>query len=616
MPRARLSLGRDFSLVFHKAGVEEIVSSKITAMEEVDVLIVGTGPLGATFARKLYEKGRSIVMIDAGAKLSDIPGWHLKNSYLFQKDINEFTGVISGHLHPLSKPIDHSIEPHLDPGAFHVNPENYKGYVSNNENPEQDIYENLPGASATYGVGGMATHWTAATPREHPTIERSTLFTDQEWDDMYTEAETLLKTNQNMFDDTKIGQFGGGSPCGITHFIRNTLVRDTLRSSFPKLKGKKAIPQYLPLAGVRRKDAPEFITWTGSDTIFGDDMLKALKEGNRFELKEMWQCVKLIYSENDNGTQEVTHVLVRDLLAKKDYLIRANTVVLAAGAVLTPQILFNSQIRPAALGHYLCFQPKAFCQVMLLQSVVDSIMDRPEWKQMVEKYRLTHPEDPIPIPPDDPLPQCWIPVSENRPWHCQIHRDAFAYGQLKDAVDRRLVVDLRWFGKIQPRYENCVEFSTREENKDIFGMPQPTFKVKMSKEESATAHAMMADMLVAAKGLGGFLPGAEPTFQPPGSSLHITGTCRMGTSDKDSVVDKTSKVWGFSNLYLGTCGVIPTGTACNPTLTAMALAVKACESIPGKLPDSTPVEEPMEDGFILTSGGKMSGVEPETCRFS
>ena len=99
------------------------------------------------------------------------------------------------------------------------------------------------------------------------------------------EAETLLKTNQNMFDDTKIGQFGGGAPCGITHFIRNTLVRDTLCSIFPKLTAKKVIPQYLPLAGVRRKDAPEFITWTGSDTILGDDMLKALKEGNRFELK-------------------------------------------------------------------------------------------------------------------------------------------------------------------------------------------------------------------------------------------------------------------------------------------------------------------------------------------
>ena len=131
----------------------------------------------------------------------------------------------------------------------------------------------------------MATHWTACTPRENPTIERSPLFTDQEWDEMYKEAETILKTNQNMFDDTKIDQPGGGAPCGVTHFIRNTLVRDNLRSTYPLLKKKEAIPQYLPLAGVRRKDAPEFITWSGADTVLGEDMLKALKEGNRFELK-------------------------------------------------------------------------------------------------------------------------------------------------------------------------------------------------------------------------------------------------------------------------------------------------------------------------------------------
>ena len=93
----------------------------------VEVLIVGSGPLGCTFARKLVDGGMSVFMIDVGAQLSPRPGWHLKNSALYQLDVNQFSDVIKGHLHALSIPT--STNPTLDPGAFQFNPARYKGYV-------------------------------------------------------------------------------------------------------------------------------------------------------------------------------------------------------------------------------------------------------------------------------------------------------------------------------------------------------------------------------------------------------------------------------------------------------------------------------------------------------
>lgn len=72
---------------------------------------------------------------------------------------------------------------------------------------------------------------------------------------------------------------------------------------------------------------------------------------------------------------------------------------------LDHKILFNSEIEPEALGHYLCEQPIAFCQIALKQEIVDSIERRPEWKRKVDQHKAKNPEDPIPIPLEDPTPQ-------------------------------------------------------------------------------------------------------------------------------------------------------------------------------------------------------------------
>ncbi|CAG8633975.1 5429_t:CDS:2, partial [Ambispora leptoticha] len=215
--------------------------------------------------------------------------------------------------------------------------------------------------------------------------------------------------------------------------------------------------------------------------------------------------------------------------------------------------------------------------IALKKNIVDKMLKDERWSKKVKRHREKYPDDPINIPFDTPSPQCWIPYDDERPWHCQVHRDAFSYGGTSLAVDNRLVVDFRYFGKSEPNEENKVVFS--DKYKDMYGMPQPTFIVTPSKKDAETNHNMLSDMTKAALCLGGFLPDSGPQFMAPGTALHITGTVRMGTDKEESVVNTNLCVHDFRNLYIGSNGVIPTAIACNPTLTSIALAIKSADHI-------------------------------------
>jgi choline dehydrogenase-like flavoprotein len=140
------------------------------------------------------------------------------------------------------------------------------------------------------------------------------------------------------------------------------------------------------------------------------------------------------------------------------------------------------------------------------------------------------------------------------------------------------VVGTGWSCRKEIRFADCVTFSDTES--DWLGMP----KMQIHYELTAADHAAMAEAMReqerAVASLGKPVFSDKPLLVPPGTSLHYQGTLRMGERDDgSSVCDSFSRVWGWRNLFVGGNGVIPTATTCNPTLTSVALAVRACDAI-------------------------------------
>lgn len=60
---------------------------------------------------------------------------------------------------------------------------------------------------------------------------------------------------------------------------------------------------------------------------------------------------------------------------------------------------------------------------------------------------------------------------------------------------------------------------------------------------------------------------------------HIMGTHRMGDNPDTSVTNADLKSWDHDNLYIVGCGSFPTGATSNPTLTMLAITLKATDAL-------------------------------------
>ena len=215
-----------------------------------DVLIAGSGPIACTFARYLVDGGFNALIADSGPHYSKRRGAHLRNAVEYQSDIDRFTPVIMRLLDPYSLAPRSKNAAGLDPLFF----QNEAGQVPTRSalNPRQDPCRNLTGAAASHAVGGMFIHWTNNVPRQHPSLERTKLIDHEEWEDLYSAAEKLVNMHTDIY----------------TNSVRQTIIKRILTAHYGSQPFFHGI-QDMPVAAERRRDNPEFVTFSGSDTILG-----------------------------------------------------------------------------------------------------------------------------------------------------------------------------------------------------------------------------------------------------------------------------------------------------------------------------------------------------------
>lgn len=366
----------------------------------------------------------------------------------------------------------------------------------------------VPGVSLAFNVEGLGLHWRGATPSPSGS-EVPSVYSEQEWADLLAQAKGLLRVRDDLDATRETAVLGRlDRACGGS---------DPDRS----VKGMPlALASLDPRVPTRPRD------------IFAQPYM-GLDE--RYSLRPRTLCRRV--AEFPRWVE----VELVDLAADVAYPFRARRVVLAADALRTPQILFNSD---------------------LTMNVGRRLMDH----AVLSCFLGHRPAHGAPFNASEM--NFWVPADDDR--HAGVTGSIDA--QVTDAECG--YVNVEWF--VVPDEESGrMSFSTSV--RDHLGLPK--FELEYERRIERRRLEQLSDStseIFRALGVTRHPPAV--TQRAPGVSQHLTGTVPIGTGEW-SAADKHGKVRSTDRVYVAGNGVIPTAISCNPTLTSAAIAVSTAQTI-------------------------------------
>lgn len=512
-------------------------------VDGVDVLIIGSGHSGGMAAKVLTEKGISCLMLNAGPIADAHKDTEVKPAYALP-----FRGFK---------------QPGQLPHVFQSNEFDANTWVDEKEVPYTYDPQKPYNWVRVRLFGGRSLFWSRQSFRlsDYELKGKSHDGYGDDWpisladlDPYYSRVEEIFRVQ---------GQKDGLPQYPDGNFIPNDNPWSGCMQRFREAGQKAGIPVCKQRSSVGVNGLASSVNLLLPDA-FETGKLKAIPN----------VVVREIRVDKNTGLASEVHFV--DRISRREMSVKTRVIVLAAGTLESTRLLMNSNIANSSgvMGHYLidqiygagiaCSVPearggRATPELMGGGALVPRFRNLDtKAKNFIRGYALnvfssTNPMDP---------------------------RNFAAYGaELQQKLDdyNGSGFSAGIMGEVLARYENKV--SIDKNTVDAWGIPVLHIDTKYTDNEFNMAKDAVDTSIALAESAGFEVLAKNYEPNPPGYSIHELGTCRMGDNPKTSVLNKWSQSHDVKNLVVVDGSSFVSGGWQNPTMTIVALAMRASEHL-------------------------------------
>jgi choline dehydrogenase-like flavoprotein len=525
-----------------------------------DVCVIGSGPAGGILSKELAEAGARVVLVEAGRTMTP-------------QDFHY-------HTWPYELPYRGMREGEQPAAAYPK------------ELTQAIRYEDSDpiGVDRMWAVGGRSIHWNAVCLRfaERDFRERSLAGIEEDWPLSYEELAPCYSHVEKMIGVTGSKENLDILPDGeFLPPLRLRCSEEIIKRACTKM-GLRLIPTRKALLTQPYDDRPPCHycghCMRGCDVgaIFSvpvSMLPKAQKTGN-FTLVPSKLAREILVDQEGKARA----VSVIDTGTRKEEEIRARFFAICCGAIETPRLLLNSR------------SPRFPNGLANSSDLVGCYLTG-----NVSSTLLAYLEELVGTPPvnnDGALDHALIPRFNHQDGKKRAYVGGFDYqlnyagfmfpyqAQKLKGFGKEFKQEVRFlqpgfvhfapWGKVLARRENRVTVDPNQH--DAFGIPIPVVRFRFCENDRALLRDSLEtgrEILHLAKARLIIDPGPEPL----GLGSHETGTTRMGSDPRKSVVNSFCQTHDVKNLFVVSGSCFTTYPEKNPTHTIMALAVRTARHL-------------------------------------